>query len=78
MTVAPFHTETTTRPNRPARRFQPAHATLLLLMLSTGMLGYSATRALNSASRPARFHASTSRGPSATQPSPAQDIETQL
>ena len=34
------------RPKRSPGRFQPARATMLLLLLSTGMFGYTATQAL--------------------------------
>lgn len=45
MTTAPT-AEPVNRPERSPGRFQPARATLLLLLLSTGMFGYTATQAL--------------------------------
>ena len=46
MTTAHPPTEPAGRPKRSPGRFQPARATLLLLLLSTGMFGYTATQAL--------------------------------
>jgi len=44
--------EPVNRPKRTPRRFQPARATLLLLILSTGMFGYTATQALTHVAGP--------------------------
>ena len=66
MTAAPFHSESPTRPVRSSRRFQPARATLLLLLLSTGMLGYSATQVLTGGTghgQAAGLHLSTTQTP---------------
>ncbi|GGR41043.1 hypothetical protein GCM10008957_56530 [Deinococcus ruber] len=63
MTAAPYHSDAPTRPTRPSRRFQPARATLLLI-LSTGMLGYSATQVLTTPAQPEGFLLSTTHLPS--------------
>lgn len=46
MTTTHPPTEAARRPKRSPGRFQPVRATLLLLLLSTGMFGYTATQAL--------------------------------
>ncbi|ULH17559.1 hypothetical protein MF271_21145 (plasmid) [Deinococcus sp. KNUC1210] len=73
MTTTPFRTEVPARSTRSVRRFQPARATLLLLLLSTGMLGYSATQVLTGGAghgQRAGFHLSSTQTPlPAAQPS---------
>ncbi|WP_425147705.1 hypothetical protein [Deinococcus sp.] len=72
MTIASHRTESPARSRRQPGRFQQARATLLMLLLCTGMIGYSATQVLSPSAQQGGFHFSTTQTPSQTPSSSAQ------